>query len=254
MKSYKIYKNSISKKSSKLFFNFVLDLICSYEKNFQKKINYTGWDDYNFNRNLIKLRKNKKNVFSAIYDSIQNSNVLQKIPFENNLHKVASKFLNVNESKLTIRSVSFRLDPPNDKRNSYDWHQDSAYDKFNVDSKNGALLWIPLVNTSKKNGTLIVKLGSEQSTYHCSKLTKKGTKYRSEQILVEKKYLKKFKSKQISVKQNNALTTFIGLFHKSGINTSNKFRFTIIVRYGNLFTNDFVSRRKLKGEDATLSF
>ena len=137
------------------------------------------------------------------------------------------------------------MDSPNDIKNSYGWHQDSAYDKFNFDSKNGAILWMPLVNTTRKNGTLVIKVGSENSNYNCSKLVKKGTKYKSKQILVDKKYLKKYRSKHVCVNKNNALVTFNGIFHKSGINSSDKFRFCIIVRYGNLFAKDFIFRRNL---------
>ena len=41
------------------------------------------------------------------------------------------------------------MDFPNDKRNSYGWHQDNAYDEYNLSSKNGAVLWIPLIKTNK---------------------------------------------------------------------------------------------------------
>lgn len=246
MESFRLFKNSISKKSSKNFFNFIVKLVNSYDKDFPKDLKYSGWDDPKFNKFLLSVRK-KKDLFSAIYNTALKSNELQKIPFENNFHKIASKFLNVDKGNLTIRNITFRMDPPKDKKNSYGWHQDSAYDKFNVESKNGAILWIPLTDTNKKNGTLVVKIGSENTTYNCSKLVYKGSKYRSQQILVDKKYLKKYKSKHIPVKQNNALVCFNGLFHKSGINSSNKFRFTIIVRYGNMFAQDFIFRRGLKG-------
>ncbi len=245
MKSYKIFKNCISKRSSKNFFNFILKLVNSYDKDFPKSLKYSGWSDTKFNKHLIDVRK-KKEIFSAIYNTVLKSNELQKIPFENDFHKIASKFLNVDKTNLTIRSITFRMDPPKDKRNTYGWHQDSAYDKFNVDSKNGVILWIPLIDTTKKNGTLVVKMGSENTSYHCSKLVKKGTKYNSQQILVDKKHLKKYRSKHISVKQNDALVAYNGLFHKSGKNLSNKFRFTIIARYGNMFAKDFIYRRVLK--------
>jgi ectoine hydroxylase-related dioxygenase (phytanoyl-CoA dioxygenase family) len=245
MNSYKIYKNCITKKSSKDFFKFVVNLIDSYEKDFGTSSHFSNWNDLNFSKKLIKLRK-KKEIFSAIYNSLLKSNELQKIVFNNNLHKLAGNFLNVDETQLTIRSITFRMDPPNDKRNLYGWHQDSAYDKFNFYSKNGAILWIPLIDTTKKNGTLMIKEGSEDSNYNCSKVFKKRTNLHSKKILVQKKYLKKYKSKHISVKKNNALVTYNGLFHKSGTNTSKKFRFTIVIRYGNLFAKDFIYRRNLK--------
>ena len=57
MPAYKIYKDSISKTSSRKFFNFLLNVIKSYENDFCKKNVNLNWDDRNFNRELIKLRK-----------------------------------------------------------------------------------------------------------------------------------------------------------------------------------------------------
>ena len=71
--------------------------------------------------------------------------------------KTCFKFLQIDEEKLGVRGVQFRIDVPNDKRNIYGWHQDNAYDNFNTNSKNGVIFWIPLMNTNKNNGTLIIK-------------------------------------------------------------------------------------------------
>ena len=35
------------------------------------------------------------------------------------------------------------------------WHQDNAYDQYNLSSKNGAVLWIPLIKTTKKISIVI---------------------------------------------------------------------------------------------------
>lgn len=92
---------------------------------------------------------------------------------------------------------------------------------------------------------MIVKIGSENSNFKCSKKISKGNKYISEQILVEKKFLKKYRSRSIDCPKNAALTTYSGIFHKSGNNTSNVIRFTIVVRYNNQFSKDFKLYRNL---------
>ena len=56
---------------------------------------------------------------------------------------------------------------PNDTRNTYGWHQDSAYDKLNSIPSNGALVWCPLITTNFKNGTILVKPGSEFENNVC---------------------------------------------------------------------------------------
>jgi len=221
--SYKIYKNSISGKNSLKIFNFVIKSCQFYcPLIFEKNENYKNtWLNKKFINKMIIFRKNYKERFSAMYDSIKYSNEFKKIIFSSNLDLIAAKFLSISSDNLSSRDIWLRMDFPNDKRNSYGWHQDSAYDHYNLFSKNGAILWIPLINTSKKNGTLIIKAGSENSDFKCSKEISKGTKFTSKQILVEKKFLKKYKSKSVNVPKNAALTTYSGIFHKSGNNTSN---------------------------------
>tara|TARA_B100000780_G_scaffold273771_1_gene237776 strand:- start:729 stop:1484 length:756 start_codon:yes stop_codon:yes gene_type:complete len=245
--SYKIYKNCISNTNSKKIFNLVVKSCQFYCPSlFHRDENYKKtWLDEKFINKIIDFRKNYKKRFSAMYDSIQISNEFQKVLFLSNLDLITTKFLKVDKDELIVRGMQLRMDFPNDKRNSYGWHQDNAYDKYNLYSKNGAVLWIPLVNTNKKNGTLIVKIGSQNSTFECSERFKKGTKYSSEQILVKKKFLKKYKSKSINCSKNSALATYCGIFHKSGNNTSDHIRFTIIIRYNNQFSKDFKHYRNI---------
>lgn len=245
--SYKIYKNCISNANSKKIFNLVVKSCHFYcpsifEKNEKFK---DTWLDKKFINKMSNFRENFKDSFSAMYQSIKVSNEFHKILFQSNLDLIANKFLNVDCYKLLVRGAQLRMDFPKDYRNSYGWHQDNAYDEYNLNSKNGAVLWIPLVNTNKKNGTLIVKMGSENSTFDCSEEVKKGSKYNSQQILVKKKFLKKYKSKSINCPKNSALTTYCGIFHKSGNNTSDHIRFTIVVRYNNQFSKDFKFYREL---------
>lgn len=251
MISYKIYKKSISNSSSNNLFKNLLSICKFYKpKIFKSYQNYPKkWIDKEFISGMVLLRKNKR-LFSSIYDTMRLSNELKKIPFHNNLHKIASNFLKVDERNLMMRSIQLRMDFPHDTRNSYGWHQDNAYDRYNLQSKNGAILWIPLIDTNKKNGTLMIKPGSQNSTYKCSRKVSSGNKYKSEQILVQKKYLRKYKSKSIDVKKNQCLTTFNGMFHKSGLNISNEIRFTIIVRFNNMLCKDFLFFRNLKSKTA----
>jgi len=246
--SYKIYKKCISEKSSEALFKFVLKTCNFYSPStFKNMENYPKkWIDPNFISKIRKLRKNSKKKFSAIYNSVQVSNELQKIPYDNNFEIIAQNFLKIKKDQLLVRGIQFRMDFPNDIRNSYGWHQDNAYDRHNVKSENGVVLWLPLIDTNQKNGTLIVKPGSECSSFNCSKKISKGTKYKSQQILVMKKFLKKYNSKSINVKKNCCLATYCGIFHKSGLNTSDQIRFTLIVRYNNQFSKDFVFYRNLK--------
>jgi ectoine hydroxylase-related dioxygenase (phytanoyl-CoA dioxygenase family) len=251
--SYKIYSNVLSEEKSSFLFKFLIKLIRSYDKNFGKKLNFKGWEDHKFNHELINIRKNNKKLFSAIYDSINESFNFLKVPFENKFIDIASDYLKVPKDNLTITCIQLRMDAPKDKRNVYRWHQDSAYTKLNISSTHGAILWIPLINTNRRNGTLVIKPGSQYSDIYCSeRITNKKDLY-SEQILVKKNFLNKYKSKHVNVKKNSALATYMGIFHKSGINNSRNIRFTIVVRFANIFKDDFIFRRKLRNINTELS-
>ena len=245
--SYKIYKNCISKANSNKIFNFVVkscQFYCSEIFNKNEKFKKT-WTDKKFISKMIDFRKKHKDRFSAMYNSIQVSNQLQKTIIGCNLDLIAKKFLKTSCDNLLLRGMQLRMDFPHDTRNSYGWHQDNAYDEYNLYSKNGVVLWVPLVKTNKKNGTLIVKMGSENSSFKSSKLVSKGSKYFSKQILVKNNLLRKYKSKSINCPKNSALTTYCGIFHKSGINTSKQIRFTIVVRFNNQLSEDFKTYRNL---------
>ena len=248
--TYKIYKNCISKETSKKIFKLVLKNTNFYCPSlFNKNDNYKNdWTNKKFIKKMTLFRKNYKARFSAMYESIKVSSEFQKMLFESNLDSVAKKFLKVERDDLLVRGMTLRMDFPNDVRNNYGWHQDNAYDRYNLNSKNGVVLWIPLIDTNYENGTLIIKPGSEFSTFKCSSIVKKGSKYKSLQLLVKKKFLKKYKSKSISCKKNSALATYCGTFHKSGTNVSDQIRFTIIVRFNNQFSKDFLYYRKLIGK------
>ena len=129
-------------------------------------------------------------------------------------------------------------------RNNKDIINEEASTKDNVNSNQNSVqdtIDSPMVGviylSAKPSSPTFIKKGQK---------IKKGTKFTSKQILVEKKFLKKYKSKSINCPKNSALTTYSGIFHKSGNNTSNHIRFTIVVRYNNQFSKDFKFYRNLR--------
>ena len=115
---------------------------------------------------LIDLRKNRPEIFSAIYKTLQKTSAINEFIFINKCHEIASSFLNVSAKNLYMHGIMLRMDAPFDNRNIYDWHQDSAYDGVNSVPTNGCILWVPLVDTNEKNGTLIVCPGSQIEPSH----------------------------------------------------------------------------------------
>lgn len=250
---YKLLKNRISEKSSVSLFKTLLKFLQFYSPEDFKNQKFLGknkksrfWCNQDFNNKLINLRKTNKEIFSSVYDSLSKSNALVKFCYENRLDKIASDILKVPPNNLTVRTFTLRMDVPNDRRNTYGWHQDSSYDMYNISGTNGVVLWIPLVSVNKKNGSLIIKPGSQNNSVFASYKKLEGERLVSKQILVKKKILTKYTSKQVNMSENTVLANYSGLFHKSGNNYSNKVRFVYIVRFNNIISKDFIHFRGLK--------
>lgn len=243
-KGYEIFKNKISSRSNRDLFNALNSFCKFYSPGLFRKKYRKKWLDAEFSNDLIYLRKKNKNVFAAMYDSLDRSSLLYNLCYTNDLHKLAAKILKTNDKHLGIRDPKLRMDVPKDKRNSYGWHQDSAYSDLNKDPKNELVFWIPLINTNTKNGTLIVKPKSHEIYGNISYLKRTDGKFMSQQHIIKNRYLKKFKSKSVNVLANSALVIFANLFHKSGVNSSKKVRFAIRVSFYKILSKDFKHYRE----------
>ena len=135
------------------------------------------------------------------------------------------------------------MDAPFDNRNIYDWHQDSAYDGVNSVPTNGCILWVPLVDTNEKNGTLIVCPGSQIEPSHIFE-TKKPSLGVSRQITTPSQVVAKYEKTSVSANAGDCLTSYANLIHKSGTNSSKNIRFTLVVRF-NKITEDFYLFKKV---------
>ena len=243
---YKIYRNSINNKSSTKLFNSFLQVLkfCDKGKNFKNFSKIKNWQSPELHQKLIKLRKKNKNHFALIYDVMQKNNSINEFCMENKLDDIARNFLGIKNVEMMMRS-QIRMDVPLDKRNTFDWHQDSAYDKLNYNPKNGVVLWIPLLNAEIDKGALEVKpkSQSEKNTYI---VKKKYKKFHSPQFIVPDSALAKYETLKVPVKKGQCLALYGNLFHKSGNNFSDKIRFTIIARFNKILSKDFYIYKKTK--------
>lgn len=196
----------------------------------------------NFDKHLIELRKNNKEKFGSFFDSLQTIGVGYSILIDKKILNFVSKLLNTKLNCLTFTDMSIRLDPPFDERNSLGWHQDSSYFRQNSSGKNGVVIWIPLHDLGRNLGPLELLKNSNRLGPLNVKKKKSKSKLYSAKRNIDPKYLKKYKviiSKEL--KKGDALLTDLDLVHRSGKNSSNKFRMSLIGRYHKLLSKDFNS-------------
>tara|TARA_B100000686_G_scaffold331260_1_gene394550 strand:+ start:5555 stop:6424 length:870 start_codon:yes stop_codon:yes gene_type:complete len=228
-----------------------LSLIKSTIKNIASKYivldkleNDNNLNDVYFNNQLIDLRKKNREKFSSFYDTLQSSVALKKIISSSRILDCVESLLKLNKEDLAASGETIRLDPPSDDRNSYDWHQERSYYPNNRNGKNGIFCWAPLHDVSKKMGALVVCPKSHKERFVVNKKQQRIGKG-SIDIKVPDNLIKKYQDKKIPIKAGSIIFSHLHLFHKSGNNLSNKFRFSFVARYHNAASKDYLPGMKI---------
>lgn len=236
---YVIVKKILSKDDINLVKNFSVDILSDFSKYTKMpSLNHKYWNYPKFTKNLMKFRKDYRELFSMFYDTVQSNIFLKRICSKKNIVKNISKILDISENKISHSNAILRMDGPDDLRNIYDWHQERSYYPMNEDG-NGIVVWIPLVNIQKKIGPLEAAIGSHKQGFLEPNILKKNGF--STQKKVPSKYIKKYKNKLISIKLDagDAIFMHMNTFHRSGKNSSNLFRLSIVSRYHDVSKKDF---------------
>ena len=132
-----------------------------------------------------------------------------------------------------------RVDLPIKEQSRFSQHQDYAY---NCGSENSVTIWIPLQDTSFKEGSLLVCAKSHLNEVYPNK---KG--------IIEKKF--KFKFENCDVKYGQAIIFNQKLVHASGYNCSDKIRFSVQLRFSDLGCNEYKKRNfPINSEFKTLKY
>tara|TARA_A100001015_G_scaffold318131_1_gene437036 strand:- start:1219 stop:1989 length:771 start_codon:yes stop_codon:yes gene_type:complete len=150
------------------------------------------------------------------------------------IHEIGLKFPVVGFNNLGGRGgLPFLYSFPNDKKRYYQPHQDFFYLPY---SQNSVTLWIPLQNTSKKNGALRV-IPKSHYNFELFNHSAKDVKFnRLSKHFAENEF------KTINVKLGQALIFSSFLVHKTGSNSSNQIRMSFNIRYNDLFDKEYINR------------
>tara|TARA_B100000795_G_C22785372_1_gene434343 strand:+ start:1394 stop:2203 length:810 start_codon:yes stop_codon:yes gene_type:complete len=245
---YCVLKNFIKKKDIKKILETLALVFANKSKIttlITKKIKQKNyWQDFEFNKKIIKLRKDKPSKFSIVYNLVKNNPNFLDIVNNKNLIDLASNLLNTHVSNIWNGEFTLRMDPPKDKRNLLGWHQEANYYKQHTkDGINGLVFTITFSEKiNNRNGGLQVcpksqKLGLLNSTIKKVKLKKHKGKYSSQTHQVDNVHIKKFKPKTIATYQGDLVIMDLKLFHRSGYNSSKLFRITSINRVFNTLSS-----------------
>ena len=201
------------------------------------------WNSDLFHEEIIKFRKSDPKRFSLLYDSTQTSASVMELLTSELIAKYSANLLDTKNNELCITEGMIRMDAPGDKRNIAGWHQEISYLR-----NNGLVIWIPLSDITPDLGPLQVC----PKSHHEGELKVVQNKNLPGDVStvsvdeVEPEYIAKYSIMDVEIKKGDFLFFDTELFHRSGVNTSNRIRFSCQIRHAINTAEDFVPFRQTK--------
>lgn len=221
----------------------------SYVKNFRKNFfllfnKMSGFKlPENFNNEeltekLRVFRQKDPKKLSSFFKTCKLTNSFNNLFFNNEVQALASKILCIDKETVIISETQLRVDEPKDNLYVLDWHQDSP---FYPQAKNGVdsivlnifvqdcyqdMGSVELIKKSHKKGML-----SFSEDHNSSNV---------QQMKVEKKHLEPSNCITLETMECDVVVYDMNLIHKSGYNSSNKSRLSVIGRSFNPLSVNFI--------------
>jgi len=238
---FAIVKNIVPAQRINSLLENIFNLFCKYSTDCQELKNMEKpWNTELFHKKLIEFRQKDPESFGAIYDSLKTSLTLTQLTTDNKVVDFVAKFLKIKPSDLSISEPMCRLDVPNDKRNTLDWHQERSFFPQNRNGLNGLVCWIPLMDITEEMGPMHISPRSHaEGQLKLSSKTKKNGSYTT-QIPVPEEFVSKYEDLVVRVNAGDAVFFNMLLFHRSGQNISNKVRLATQGRFHTSTADDFI--------------
>ena len=238
---FAIVKNIVPAQRINSLLENIFNLFCKYSTDCQELKNMDKpWNTELFHKKLIEFRQKDPESFGAIYDSLKTSLTLTQLITDNKVVDFVAKFLKIKPSDLSISEPMCRLDVPNDKRNTLDWHQERSFFPQNRNGLNGLVCWIPLTDITEEMGPMHISPRSHaEGQLKLSNRTKKNTSYTT-QIPVPEEFVSKYEDLAVRANAGDAVFFNMLLFHRSGQNSSNKVRLATQGRFHTSTADDFI--------------
>ena len=230
-----LIKGFLNKTDFRDVHNTIIEILSIHCKIDKKR---TSLDNKDFNKTLIKLRKNNPKKFALFFDSLQTTTSITKFWTENKILNLIKVLSDKKKICFSATDMLLRVDSPIDQKNKLNWHQDSSYFRQNKNGFNGINCWAPLVNLTSDMGPLEILIKSH--SLGPIKVKKKRNKdFGSLQRTIPINLINRFKSFSYEMKMGDMLFMNMDMVHRSGLNLSNKFRFSALCRFHKIVGNDF---------------
>ena len=240
---YFIAKSIISEKKINAVLETIFRIYFRYNPSSKLHDLQEPWNSDLFHEELIKFRKSDPKRFSLLYDSTQTSVSIMELLTSELIAKYSANLLDTKNNELCITEGMIRMDAPGDKRNIAGWHQEISYLR-----NNGLVIWIPLSDITPDLGPLQVCPKSHHEG-ELKVVQNKNLPGDASTVSVDEvgpEYIAKYSIMDVEIKKGDVLFFDTELFHRSGVNTSNRMRFSCQVRHAINTAEGFVPFRQTK--------
>ena len=240
---YSIAKSIISEKEINAVLETIFRIYFKYNPSSKLRDLQEPWNSDLFHEEIIKFRKSDPKRFSLLYDSTQTSVSIMELLTSELIAKYSANLLDTKNNELCITEGMIRMDAPGDKRNIAGWHQEISYLR-----NNGLVIWIPLSDITPDLGPLQVCPKSHHEG-ELKVVQNKNLPGDASTVSVDEvgpEYIAKYSIMDVEIKKGDVLFFDTELFHRSGVNTSNRMRFSCQVRHAINTAEDFVPFRQTK--------
>ncbi len=240
---YFIAKSIISEKKINAVLETIFRIYFKYNPSSKLRDLQEPWNSDLFHEEIIKFRKSDPKRFSLLYDSTQTSASIMELLTSELIAKYSANLLDTKNNELCITEGMIRMDAPGDKRNIAGWHQEISYLR-----NNGLVIWIPLSDITPDLGQLQVcpKSHHEGELKVVQNKNLPGDASTVSVDEVKPEYIAKYSIMDVEIKKGDVLFFDTELFHRSGVNTSNRIRFSCQIRHAINTAEDFVPFRQTK--------
>lgn len=181
-----------------------------------------------FNNGLIKLEELNHQYIADIYDTISQVPEFLRLITKKETTEYINQLLQRDSKKpLYTFTCRCRIDPPNDDRRKTKWHQEVFY---TIPKSNFLQTWAPLVNDADvNNGTIQVCVGSHKEGI--AKQSWDMEKGGANPFVIDDEIIQKYKIIDVEMKRGQFMIFNSRLFHRSGNNSSNRVRYSLVGMY-----------------------
>ena len=237
---YAILRNIVPPPRIDALLENIYKLYRKYSTDYEFDESEDPWKSEMFHKKLIEFRKKDPKLFGAIYDSLKTSLTLTQLVSDDVIVNNVAKFLNVDPSDVSISEPMCRLDVPNDKRNALEWHQERSFFPQNRDGLHSLVCWIPLTSVTEEMGAIHISPESHAGGLITPAQNEKKSELSTRQISVPEEHVKKYEDLVVPVDVGDVVFFNMLLYHRSGVNISDKVRFAVQSRFHTATADDFI--------------